>query len=255
MRHKRPILSLFFERRCERLLKKYTNFAFMVETFAIIVAAGRGSRFGGTMPKQFLDLDGRPLLMTTIDRFAAAIDRSHIIVVLDKTMEAFWLELCAGNGFASPKIVYGGATRWESVRNAVMELQADDEAIVMVHDGARPLVPTAMIERLASQVADADGVIPGVAVTDSLRAVDGNRSTAVDRSRFVAVQTPQTFPLGVLRSAYRRPYEPTMTDDASVVEAAGFTNLVIARGEPTNIKVTNPADLALAQTLLKLQQQ
>jgi 2-C-methyl-D-erythritol 4-phosphate cytidylyltransferase len=170
-------------------------------------------------------------------------------------MEAFWLELCAGNGFASPKIVYGGATRWESVRNAVMELQADDEAIVMVHDGARPLVSTAMIERLASQVADADGVIPGVAVTDSLRAIDGNRSTAVDRSRFVAVQTPQTFPLGVLRSAYRRPYEPTMTDDASVVEAAGFTNLLIAEGEPTNIKVTNPADLALAQTLLKLQQQ
>lgn len=221
-------------------------------TIAIIVAAGRGRRFGSDMPKQFCRLAGRPMLMTTIDRFAEAIGHENIVIVIDRSMEGRWLDICNVHSFESPRTVYGGNSRWESVRNAINTLgQYASDTTVMIHDGARPLISSEFIKRMAILPAGVDGMIPAVPATDSLRLLNGNGSEAVDRSRYVCVQTPQVFPLGVLRQAYSKPYDPVLTDDASTVENAGFGNITIAGGEATNIKVTNPLDMAIAETLLK----
>lgn len=229
-----------------------------MKTYAVIVAAGKGSRFGAGMPKQFCNLGGRPLLMTTVERMASAVGVDNVVLVVDATMADFWLELCLEHGFESPTLVYGGATRLESVHNALEAIasECDDEAVVMIHDGARPLASVEFLRNMTVIPQQVDGVIPVVPVTDSLRQLAGDESSvAVERSRYVAVQTPQTFYLNPLLEAYRDVAEngylaEGLTDDASIMEAAGVKNIALSQGEPTNIKVTNPLDLAIAETLL-----
>ncbi len=219
----------------------------------IIVAAGSGLRYGAPLPKQFCDLSGRPLLMHTIDRLAALMPDADLTLVISRDMEQFWLELCEKHDFASPRIVFGGATRWQSVKNAITSSTSQSD-IIMVHDGVRPLVDRHIIDGLLSSLTDhgVDGAIPAVPVTDSLRSVrtDGT-SFSVDRSLMRAVQTPQAFRGDRLRHAYSQPYCDTFTDDASVMEAAGFSNLVLSKGSTSNIKITNPGDIAVAELLLK----
>ncbi len=206
----------------------------------IIVAAGTGSRFGGKVPKQFCLMAGRPLLMHTIDAMRRALPGAKITVVLASSMMVYWKEL--------------GASRWESVRNAVMlDSPYGENEIILVHDGARPLVDKRMVEMLVDSARLVGAVIPVVAVTNSLRHLDGKGlSHAIDRSEYVAVQTPQAFDAGLLCQAYGQPFSPSFTDDASVVEALGH-NITLVEGSTDNIKITNPGDIETAELLMRRQ--
>lgn len=224
----------------------------MASVSIIIVAAGSGLRYGAPLPKQFCLLRNRPLLMHTIDRLRAIVPHGVITLVISRDMESLWLDLCREYSFESPKIAYGGATRWESVSNALASTDSDAE-IIMVHDGVRPLVDSSIIYSIYEALADTevDGAIPVIPVTDSLREVhsDGS-SVSVDRSTMRAVQTPQAFRGERLRKAYSLPYSTTFTDDASVMEAAGFSNFRLTEGSVSNIKITNPGDIAVAELLM-----
>lgn len=230
--------------------------------YIIIVAAGSGSRFGGEVPKQFVMLGGMPVLARAIGAFAEALPGAEIVPVLSPDMFVFWQDLCKSCGVVSPRPVSGGNTRWESVKNALTVIAErhhasfpGEEAVVLVHDGARPLVSKDVILAAAHAAMEADGAIPAVEVTDSLRTagIDGEPSKAVDRSLLRAVQTPQAFRLSVLEKAYQLPYTPLFTDDASVVEAAGFTGIVLTPGSPENLKITNPSDIIVAEAILRAQ--
>lgn len=221
----------------------------------IVVAAGSGSRFGSDLPKQFCLLAGRPMLMTSLSRLDECAPGARIIVVLSESMFEPWREMCRRYDFRLPhEIVGGGATRAESVKNALSTLDPARVGWISVHDAARPLVTRPMIDRLVAAVSGgAPGAIPVVAVTDSLRLIDddGVGSRAVDRSRYRAVQTPQLFDGPSLIKAYDRPLTPEFTDDASVMEAAGFGPLVITDGHPACFKVTSPGDLQRAEAMLE----
>ena len=214
----------------------------------IILAAGTGSRFGGKLPKQFCLMAGRPLLMHTIDGMRRALPGAKITVVLASSMMVYWKELCRQYGYQTP----GGATRWESVRNAVLlDSPYGEKEIILVHDGARPLVDKRMVEMLVDSARLVGAVIPVVAVTDSLRHLDGKGlSHSVDRSKFVSVQTPQAFDAQLLCEAYGQPFSPAFTDDASVVEALGH-NITLVEGSSSNIKITNPGDIETAELLMR----
>ncbi len=218
----------------------------------IIVAAGSGLRYGASLPKQFCILGNRPLIMHTIDRMRALAPDAGLMLVISRDMEDFWHDLCREYSFESPRIAYGGATRWESVRNAIIASEGSSE-IIMVHDGVRPLVDNSVMENIYEAMSDqaVDGAIPAIPVTDSLRELRPDGSSAgVDRSVMRAVQTPQAFRGDRLRKAYSLPYRDSFTDDASVMEAAGYTNLKLTKGSASNIKITNPGDIAVAELLM-----
>ncbi len=233
----------------------------MTDLHIIIVAAGSGSRFGSPLPKQFCDLCGRPVVMHAIDRLRKSAPEAAMTIVLSETEFGRWEELCRKHDFVSPRVVAGGASRWESVKNALQTV-ADNTSLVMIHDGARPLVDSRVFDNLLERILNKannlnmnmniDGVVPVVAVTDSLRMVldDCDSTTPVDRSKLRAVQTPQLFYADRLKKAYSMPYSPLFTDDASVMEAADY-RIATAQGSPTNIKITNPADIIIAETLIQ----
>jgi 2-C-methyl-D-erythritol 4-phosphate cytidylyltransferase len=219
------------------------------ECYAIIVAGGRGLRMGGELPKQFLPLVGKPVLMRTLELFEGEVSR--IILVLPEDHIPFWQELCQRYQFTLPHTVaLGGETRFHSVRSGLSHLP--QEGLVAVHDGVRPLVSSALIRRSFEEAERSGAALPACPVTDSLRLrQDEGKSEAVDRSRYVAVQTPQTFDLGRLQQAYEQAYSPLFTDDASVYEAASLGTITLVAGEETNIKLTTPRDLLLAELLLR----
>ena len=205
------------------------------------------------MPKQFLELAGRPVLMRTIEAFEQTLgsgDR-EIIVTLPVDQMDLWQNLCNRYAFAMPhRVVPGGETRWHSVKNALDSIgDIAGVDVIAVHDGVRPLADADLINRVLD-VARRDGAaIPVVMLNDSVRQVDGDDSHALDRSSLRAVQTPQAFEARLLLDAYGHPFEPTFTDDASVVERAGH-KVTLVEGDPRNLKITRPMDLALAEYLL-----
>lgn len=213
--------------------------------YNIVVAAGSGSRFGASLPKQFCLLDGRPVLMHTIENMREALPDSHIILVLNNCFVDYWVELCGEYSFESPMVVTGGETRWLSVRNAIDVIPASAE-VITVHDGARPIIDRSMVGRLLKALEKDTGAIPVVAVTDSLRLLDGDSSVPVDRSLYRAVQTPQAFHADKLKEAYSLPFDPTFTDDASVMAALGC-DVALVEGDTYNIKITHPLDIEIAQ--------
>ena len=219
------------------------------ERYAIIVAGGRGLRMGGELPKQFLPLCGKPVLMRTLELFEGEVSR--IILVLTEDHIPFWEELCQRYHFTLPHTVaLGGETRFHSVRSGLSHLP--QAGLVAVHDGVRPLASRALIRRSFEEAERSGAALPACPVTDSLRLrQDEGKSEAVDRSRYVAVQTPQTFDLGRLQQAYEQAYSPLFTDDASVYEAASLGIITLVAGEETNIKLTTPRDLLLAELLLR----
>ena len=226
----------------------------MPTTHIIIVAAGTGSRFGSELPKQFLNLCGKPVLAHAIEAFKRATPDAEITVVISRQMLPLWEELCRNHDIPSHRTAMGGATRWESVKNALASLSdAPAGAIVLIHDGARPLVNENVIRHAAACARNTDGAIPAIPVTDTLRQLDDNEvlSTPVDRTAFRAVQTPQAFMMWRLREAYTLPYRPEFTDDASVLAAAGFGNIVLTPGSPENIKITTPVDLIVAKAIME----
>lgn len=229
----------------------------MPVTDVIIAAAGSGRRFGTPLPKQYCLLDGRPVVMHTIDAFRRHLPDARLTLVISRDMADYWTELCASCGFVSPRTVYGGATRWESIANAIRAIypdKPDADDIVMVHDGVRPLVSGEMLGRLTDALFTDDsihGAIPATAVTDSIRRVSADGSSkALDRQSLRAVQTPQAFRARLLREAYTMPYSESFTDDASVMEAAGFRKFMLIQGDPDNIKITNPDDISLASFII-----
>lgn len=226
-----------------------------MKIYAIIVAGGTGSRFGSSVPKQFLDLCGRPVLCRTLRAFREALPASDIVTVISDPMRPFWLDLCAADGIDPGVVASGGDTRWQSVRNGLEALgQIEPESVVLVHDGARPLVEPSYISDIAGELlsSGADGVIPAMPLTDSIRhmAPDGMASEPVDRSAYRAVQTPQAFQARKLAVAFRLPYDPAFTDEASMMAAAGFTDIRLYPGRERNLKITRPVDLAIARYFL-----
>lgn len=229
----------------------------LFDTYIIIVAAGSGSRFGSEIPKQFCLLAGKPVVMHAIERLRRAVPDARTIIVISKEEESRWNDLCIHHGFKSPAVAYGGATRWESVKNGLAAIPADAKpnSVVLIHDGARPLVDTPTVKRVCQATINTDGAIPAVAINDSLRKIgeDGVSSEPVDRSDFRAIQTPQGFKLWSLREAYALPYQPLFTDDASVMAEAGFENVFLVEGSPDNIKITNPRDIAVAEAIISME--
>lgn len=223
-----------------------------MKRYAIIVAGGSGSRFGSNTPKQFLPLSGKPVLMHTIDKFAA-LAGVEIIVVLPAAFVGWWHDLCAEYGFATEhRVVVGGTNRFDSVKNAIVTIPVQPGDTIAVHDGVRPLASTELIASAFACAEEKGSAIPVVAVTDSIRRVlDGNGSSEpLSRESLRAVQTPQVFDAVALRSAYNAEYSPFYTDDASVLEHNGGVIHMID-GEVTNIKITHPDDLTIAEMLMK----
>lgn len=219
----------------------------------IIVAAGSGSRFGASLPKQFCPLNGRPVLMHTIEKMQLALPGSTTIVVLNKDFVSYWSELCEKHNFISPQIAIGGDTRWQSVKNALDTISStvDNDTIITVHDGARPIIEAQMINRTIEAAKVHSGSIPAIAITDSIRQILPNgSSTPANRSFFKAVQTPQAFNGLTLLKAYACGYKPEYTDDASVLAEAGYDDIVLVEGSPTNIKITHPHDIEIAKIYL-----
>lgn len=214
----------------------------------IIVAAGRGKRMEAGVPKQFLDLGGRPILMHTVEAFAAF---SEVITVLPQAHIDRWKELCAEHDFNVPhKIVAGGDERFYSVKNA-LELVPDD-AVVLIHDGVRPFASQRLISDAAEAARLHGSAVPILREVDSLRRkTDGGEFEIIDRHRIYAVQTPQAFSSTLLKQAYSAPYSPEFTDDASVFEKAG-NGLFFIEGEKLNFKITTPQDLVLARAVLTM---
>lgn len=224
-----------------------------MERFAILVAGGQGLRMGGDVPKQFLPLGGRPVLMHTIDRFREVFPDMHIIVVLPQGQHDYWHDLCRRHhlegGFLTAP---GGDTRFHSVLNGLNAIPADvSEGLVGVHDGVRPFVSRDTLRRCYEETARSGTAVPVVPVVETLRHVspDGESMT-VPRGDYRLVQTPQVFSLALLRRAYRQPYTPQFTDDASVVEALG-ERITLVEGNRENIKLTTPADLLLAKGIME----
>lgn len=220
-----------------------------MKTIAIIVAGGSGTRFGAQVPKQFLELGGKPILMRTIETFVDYCD--DIIVTLPADQFSQWNELCDRYSFNVPhRVVAGGETRWHSVKNALDSIgDPGDVDVIAVHDGVRPLATAELINRTIATARQYGSAIPVVMLNDSVRQVVGETSRALDRSSLRAVQTPQAFDARLLLEAYRQPFDKTFTDDASVVEHLGHS-ITLVEGDPQNLKITRPMDLALAEYLL-----
>ena len=223
-----------------------------MKRYAIIVAGGKGLRMGGELPKQFIPIEGRPVLMRTLDTFHACDPSIQIILVLPHDHQPYWYALCEEYAFDVPyRIADGGATRFHSVQNG-LALVDEPEALVAVHDGVRPFVSHAVIEECYREAAAHGAVVPVVPVVETLRKLDAENATqsvTVDRSAYRLVQTPQTFSASLLRQAYEQPYRDTFTDDASVVESLGAT-VFLVEGNRENIKLTTPFDLTVAKALL-----
>ncbi len=223
-----------------------------MKTVAIIVAGGSGTRFGAELPKQFLELGGKPILMRSIEAFANSGNCPvDVIVTLPSDQMDLWQRLCDRYGFGVPhRVVPGGETRWHSVKHALDSMGDVNEVdIIAVHDGVRPMVTADVICRTIEAARRDGAAVPVVALNDSVRQVVGEASHALDRSTLRAVQTPQAFDARLLLDAYSLPYQTTFTDDASVVEQLGHP-ITLVEGDPHNLKITRPMDLALAEYLL-----
>lgn len=222
-----------------------------MKKFAIIVAGGSGSRMGSEIPKQFLELCGKPVLMHTIEVFYKYDSECEIILVLPQEQLDFWAELCLKYGFLIPhQTISGGKTRFHSVKNGLS--QVTEEGIVFIHDGVRPLVSHLTIEKCDRMAQKNGNAVPVLTVNESLRKLNGKQSASVDRTLYLTVQTPQTFRSEQILDAFKTEYDPTFTDDATVAENAGYP-VFFVEGNRENIKITNPVDLIIAEAILSKQ--
>ena len=222
----------------------------MAKRGVIIVAGGSGSRMQSAIPKQFLMLGGEPIVARTINTFSEALPGAEIVVVLPEAHMPLWENLRARFDVAPHRIVAGGVERFHSVLNGINALSSEVEYIA-VHDGVRALVSKRLIIRAMLAAEEHDAVIPVVDVVDSYRRVEGETSYIVPRADLRIVQTPQIFNAQLLRDAYNVEFNAAFTDDASVVEARGG-HITLVDGERTNIKITTPEDIALAECFLNL---
>lgn len=218
-----------------------------MKKYVVIVAGGKGTRMRTDLPKQFLSIHNRPVLMRTIDRFCEYDATCEPVVVLPLDQMNYWQELCAAHHFERKHhLVAGGNTRFHSVHNALNSLPDDENALVAIHDGVRPFVSVEVITRCFDAASQHLAALPVTDMIESVRQITGEgMSRSVPRNAYVLVQTPQTFNLHLLKQAYQQPYEDRFTDDASVVEALGI-NPVMVQGNRENIKITTPLDIQIA---------
>lgn len=221
-----------------------------MKRYAIIVAGGAGTRMHSSTPKQFLPLAGKPVLFYSVEAFHQYDKNAEIIIALPAGFFAAWEKLCSDYNFSIPhKVVTGGETRFQSVQNALQSVK--EKSIVAIHDAARPLVSHETIARSFEAAEKFGAAVPFVPLNDSIRYYNGYESRSLDRTKHVLIQTPQCFRSDVLISAYQTEYQPYFTDDASVVEASGFT-VQLTEGNAENIKLTTPQDFAIAETLASI---
>jgi 2-C-methyl-D-erythritol 4-phosphate cytidylyltransferase len=219
-----------------------------MKLYAVIVAGGSGKRMGSELPKQYLELAGRPVLMHTLERFKAFDETIELITVLPENQLRFWSELQKKYSFTLPHtLVIGGRARFFSVKNGLRFV--DDDALVAIHDGVRPFVTIETIKRCFDTAAELGNAIPVITPSDALRMVSGSESTPVNRLNVKQVQTPQVFRAGLIKEAYRQDYLPEFTDDASVLEKRGV-KINLIEGNRENIKITTPEDLIISEALL-----
>lgn len=219
--------------------------------YVIIVAGGRGLRMGSELPKQFLLLGGKPVLMHTIDAFYRYDADIQVVLVLPRDHQDYWKSLCSSYHFEIPhRIVDGGETRFHSVRNGLQVIGGT--GLVGVHDGVRPFVSKEVIERCYLEAEQKQAVIPVVEVVETVRHLQGDESLTVPRNEYRLVQTPQVFSVPLLKKAYLQPYSPSFTDDASVVESFG-EKVFLTEGNRENIKITTPFDLIIGKAWVEHQ--
>lgn len=218
--------------------------------YAIIVGGGSGKRMQNTIAKQFLLLKNKPVLMHTLSAFYASSFKPEIILVLHADLHQYWEELCMKYNFDIPHVlIRGGEQRFHSVRNGLMAIKG--EGVVAIHDAVRPLVSSKLIAKAYEVAEETGNAVSCIRPSDSVRRVKENsESKVINRDELVLIQTPQTFEISQLRTAYQQHYKPKFTDDASVVEKAGF-KINLIEGERNNLKITYPEDLELANFLLK----
>jgi 2-C-methyl-D-erythritol 4-phosphate cytidylyltransferase len=215
---------------------------------AIIVAGGTGQRMGSVVPKQFLSIQGKPILLHTIDQFVAAFSDIQLVVVLPEGYIQEGKDLLTQSGFTKNIVfVAGGDTRFQSVKNGLEQVK--EPSIVFVHDAVRCLLTPALIQRCYQQALEKGSAIPAVSSTDTVRLIKGDSNELFDRENVMLIQTPQTFQSDTLLAAFKQEYKPSFTDEANVVEANGKP-VFLVDGEFENIKITRPLDLAIAEYIL-----
>lgn len=227
-----------------------------MKRYAIIVAGGKGLRMGSEVPKQFLTVRGVPVLMLTLQKFHAFDPKMELIVVLPEDQMDYWRGLCQEHGCSIPhQIVAGGETRFHSVKKGLDLIEADNNAVVGVHDGVRPFVSDEVLQRCYTLAEEKKAVIPVMPVVETLRKVyveqcsmPRNGSVMVPRREYRLVQTPQVFNVALLKQAYNQTYVTEFTDDATVVEGIGI-QVTLTEGNQENIKITTPFDLKIAENM------
>ncbi|MBQ6379744.1 MAG: 2-C-methyl-D-erythritol 4-phosphate cytidylyltransferase [Prevotella sp.] len=233
--------------------------------YVIIVAGGKGLRMGSDIPKQFLPIGGKPVLMRTLERFREYSADLQIILVLPEAQQDYWKELCkqyhfplpattplpqqGGAGGGSYLLANGGQTRFHSVQNGLALVPDDAEGVVGVHDGVRPFPSIEVIRNCYETARTAKAVIPVIPVVETVRHLENEGSVTVPRGEYKLVQTPQTFDIQLLKAANRQPYNDGFTDDASVVESYGHA-ITLVEGNRENIKITTPYDMKIAEVLI-----
>jgi len=220
-----------------------------MKKYIIIVAGGSGTRMKSIVPKQFIELQGKPMLMHTIEKFVKAIPEIYIIVVLAKQLHDEWKQLCMKHHFTyKVELTDGGETRFHSVKNGLAVVPAG--CLVGVHDAARPFVSSQTIINTFEGAEKKGNASPVVPLTESVREVKEGNNKAIDRSKIFIVQTPQCFHSDLLQKAFLQEYRSTFTDDASVVEAIG-EKINLIEGNYENIKITTPQDIIVAESIIK----
>jgi 2-C-methyl-D-erythritol 4-phosphate cytidylyltransferase len=220
--------------------------------YALIVAGGKGSRIKSKVPKQFLELNGLPILMHTVLAFYRYSEKITIILVLPEGDFEMWKSLCMKYNFHKPIILQqGGDSRFQSVKRGLEKISS--EGLVAIHDGVRPLVNEDIIGASFRLAAVHQSAVAAVRLKESIRITNQDNTSAMDRSQFRIVQTPQTFQVTLIKKAYEQKEDPSLTDDASVAERAGLT-ISLFEGSYDNIKITTADDLIIAEALMKSRQ-
>ena len=220
--------------------------------YIIVVAGGKGLRMGSDIPKQFLPIGDKPVLMRTLERFREYSDDLQIILVLPEAQQEYWQELCKKYDF---KVEYllanGGQTRFHSVQNGLALVPDNAEGVVGIHDGVRPFPSIGVIRNCYETARIAKAVIPVIPVVETVRHLNNDDSMTVPRNEYRLVQTPQTFDIQLLKAANHQPYNDGFTDDASVVESYGH-KITLVEGNRENIKITTPYDITVAEAIINI---
>lgn len=215
----------------------------------IVVAGGKGLRMGTEIPKQFIPILGKPILMHTLEIFSQVYSNINIILVLPIHQKDYWNKLCLDYQFTlSHQITNGGETRFHSVKNGLKLISSD--GLIAVHDAVRPLVSKNTIINCFNMAAEKGNAIPYVPINESIRRILGEHNSSVLRSEYVAIQTPQVFDSLQLKEAYHQDFSEEFTDDASVVEKMA-RKIYLVEGNVENIKITTPRDLKIAEVLMQ----